>query len=93
MNNKFPVYTNCNHCYNVVYNYLPTAIMDNVWMLLEDGIRSFRLSFTDEDSQDVEVVIQTFEQALTSNKQSNYKAGRNNLPFKVTAGHMKRGVL
>jgi len=66
MGNKFPVYTNCAHCYNIIYNYLPASCHENLWMLLQDGIRAFRIEFTTEDRAVTEEVTQTFHGLLAS---------------------------
>lgn len=66
MGNRFPVYTNCAHCYNIIYNYLPTSCYEDLWMLLADGIRSFRMEFTTESGIEAAEVTQTFYQLLAS---------------------------
>lgn len=66
MGHIFPVYTNCSHCYNVIYNDLPTSYHENLWMLLEDGIRAFRIEFTTENGQAAAEVLQTFRQLFAS---------------------------
>lgn len=66
MKHTFPVYTNCNHCYNVIYNELPTSYHENLWMLLEDGIRAFRIALTTESGQEAKEVLQTFRRLLAS---------------------------
>lgn len=66
MGNRFPVYTNCAHCYNIIYNYLPTSCYEDLWMLLADGIRSFRMEFTTESGIEAGEVTQTFYQLLAS---------------------------
>ncbi len=69
MGNIFPVYTNCSHCYNIIYNCLPTSCHESLWMLQEDGIRSFRIEFTVEDGQTAGDVRQTFRDFLASELQ------------------------
>lgn len=64
--NVFPVYTNCAHCYNMIYNCLPTSCLEDLWMLMEDGIRAFRIDFTTESGEEVRKVIQTFRRVLAS---------------------------
>ncbi len=66
MGNKFPVYTNCGHCYNIIYNHLPTSYHENLWMLRQDGIRAFRIEFTTENKGAAEAVLQTFHMLLAS---------------------------
>ena len=69
MGNIFPVYTNCAHCYNIIYNCLPTSYHENLWMLLQDGIRAFRIEFTTEDEDSVREVVKTFHDILASELQ------------------------
>lgn len=66
LGNTFPVYTNCAHCYNILYNCLPTSCHEDLWMLREDGIRAFRLEFTTEKGREAGQVLQTFQALLAS---------------------------
>ena len=66
MGNRFPVYTNCAHCYNIIYNYLPTSCYEDLWMLLADGIRNFRMEFTTESGAEAVHIMQTFDKLLAS---------------------------
>ncbi|MBE5853440.1 MAG: U32 family peptidase [Lachnospiraceae bacterium] len=88
MGNVFPVYTNCNHCYNKIYNYLPTSLYDSMWMLREDGIKRYRVDFTIEDEEETVNVLKTYAGLLSSEnwKQKSPKQGN------FTRGHIKRGV-
>ena len=45
---KFPVFVNCEHCYNVIYNTIPLSLHQNLEKLRNIGIRNFRLDFTTE---------------------------------------------
>ena len=69
MGNTFPVYTNCSHCYNIIYNCLPTSCHENLWMLLQDGIRAFQIEFTTEDGVSAGEVLKTFCGILASELQ------------------------
>lgn len=64
--NTFPVYTNCAHCYNIIYNCLPTSYEEGLWMLAEDQIRAFRVEFTTESGREAVQVMQTFRRLLAS---------------------------
>lgn len=94
LGNVFPVYTNCRHCYNIIYNYLPTSHYENLWMLLEDGIRAFCLEFTTESGREAEEVTQTFRAYFASdltgrdNGPSAEKPDRKN-PGRAAAGQKK----
>ena len=66
LGNTFPVYTNCAHCYNIIYNCLPTSYLEDLWMLWEDGIRAFRIEFTTESGREAAQVLQTFQGVVAS---------------------------
>lgn len=66
LGNTFPVYTNCRHCYNIIYNCMPTSYYDGLWMLLQDGIRAFRVEFTTESGRSAAQIMQTFRTFFAS---------------------------
>lgn len=81
----FPVYANCNHCYNVIYNSLPLSLHQNLEHLKAAGIHTFRLDFTTENGNDVSRVVHFFEERMSgSDDMPPYK--------EYTKGHIKRGV-
>ncbi len=82
----FPVYTDCRHCYNRIYNSLPLSLHQEMDKAGEMGIHTFRLDFTDEIGNDVDRVISYFK-GLADGQQ------RTEPPYKeYTKGHWKRGV-
>ncbi|MCR5716489.1 MAG: U32 family peptidase [Lachnospiraceae bacterium] len=72
---SFPVYTNCRQCFNILYNSLPTAIYEDLNLLVDDGIRHFRMDFTLENAEEVKCLTITYIQALR-NLQLAVNAGR-----------------
>lgn len=88
MGNIFPVYTNCDHCYNIIYNCLPTSYHENLWMLLQDGIRAFRIEFTTEDGDTAGEVLKTFHDILASELQG--KNGKGKQPGKDKRNDVRR---
>lgn len=66
LGNTFPVYTNCAHCYNIIYNHLPTSYHENLWKLSEDGLRAFRIEFTLEHGKEAVEILQTFRRMIAS---------------------------
>lgn len=81
----FPVYANCNHCYNIIYNSLPLSLHQNLDSLKAAGIHTFRLDFTTENGNDVNRIICFFnETAAGSSARPPYQ--------EYTKGHIKRGV-
>lgn len=92
MGNIFPVYTNCAHCYNIIYNYLPTSYLENLWMLREDGIRAFRLEFTTEKGREAAGVLQTFQLFLASELAENKPKKEKRTGTETTKGRFRLGV-
>ena len=91
MGNIFPVYTNCDHCYNIIYNCLPTSYHENLWMLLQDGIRAFRIEFTTEDGDAAGEVLKTFHDILASELQGKSRRSEKDKRNDVRGSGIKRG--
>lgn len=82
---QLPVYVNCAHCYNVIYNSLPLSLHQNLEKIRNAGIRTFRLDFTTENGNDVDRIIHYYKEKLQENEIP--------LPYEeYTKGHLKRGV-
>lgn len=93
MGNVFPVYTNCSHCYNMIYNCLPTSCAEDLWMLLEDGIGAFRVEFTTESGAETKQVMQTFRQLLASERKREKEQKRGKpAGAETTKGRFRLGV-
>lgn len=80
----FPVYTDCTHCYNVIYNSLPLSLHQKLGEMENMGIRAFRLDFTDETGHDAEKICRFFAECMEGSKGQP--------PCEYTNGHWKRGV-
>lgn len=80
----FPVYRNCQSCYNIIYNSVPLSLHDMVGKE-NRGISSYRLDFTTEQGKETEEICRYFID-LTNKKlrKPDYKD--------YTTGHWKRGV-
>lgn len=78
-NNKFPVFCNCRHCSNVIYNNVPLS-WHNERILFELKPSVHRFIFTTESSDEVERIITSFYN------------GRYDSKGKFTRGHLRRGV-
>ena len=87
MNKSLPVYTNCNHCYNVIYNSVVLSLHDKV----KNGMDStIRLNFTVESYND-SLSVMNYYASLIDNKCSSHDIS---FPFKdYTTGHYKKGAL
>lgn len=79
----FPAYTNCNHCYNVIYNSVPLSLHQQLAGLQKmTGLVTFRLQFTDETPAQTEKVLDFY-----MGKNPVWENGE------YTNGHFKRGVM
>lgn len=80
---KFPVYTNCEHCYNVIYNSVPLSLHAK-WEEKPENICR-RLDFTVETKKETAQVLEYFEK-LDKNPALKPTYGD------YTTGHEKRGA-
>lgn len=90
LGNVFPVYTNCRHCYNILYNCRPTSYAEDMWMLMEDGIKAFRVEFTTERGEEALRVLQTFRR-LPASELKREKRGKS-AGAGTTKGRFRLGV-
>lgn len=80
----FPVYVNCIHCYNVIYNSLPLSLHRQTDELKEMGISVFRLDLTVENREETEKIIRFWTQQKIREDAPPYG--------EYTKGHLKRGA-
>ncbi|WP_394923080.1 DUF3656 domain-containing protein [uncultured Robinsoniella sp.] len=86
MKKDFPVKTNCQFCYNIIYNSAPTVLLENRTEIRRLSPAAIRLSFTLEDKTQVMSVTEKYIDAFCKEKDI-----RLDLP-EFTRGHFKRGV-
>lgn len=79
-NKLFPVKNHCNECYNMIYNTVPTLLLNDINKMQSNYVYNFRLMFTVEDSKQTKEILSYFE---------NPSLKRNG---EYTNGHYKRGV-
>lgn len=79
-NKLFPVKNHCNECYNVIYNTVPTLLLNDINKIQSNDVYNFRLMFTVEDDKQTKEILSYFE---------NPSLKRNG---EYTNGHYKRGV-
>ena len=79
-NKLFPVKNHCNECYNVIYNTVPTLLLNDINKIQSNNVYNFRLMLTVEDSKQTKEILSYFE---------NSSLKRNG---EYTNGHYKRGV-
>lgn len=80
-NKSFPVKNYCNDCYNVIYNCLPTMLLDNIKELNEIGVSYIRLHFSMESKKEMVHIFELLNKKCCVSKKQIY-----------TNGHYKRGV-
>ncbi len=82
---KEPVYTACLHCYNEIYNSVPTSYHKKLERISRMGFAGYRIELTDED----EVLTGKFAEYYLNNE-------KNDELFPVsdyTTGHMDKGAI
>lgn len=83
---KFYVQTNCNGCYNILYNGQPLSLLKQEAELHELAPKSLRLDFTGEDIEFMKEVLQCYINVFVYHKPSSMPKAD------YTNGHFKRGV-
>lgn len=86
MKKDFPVKTNCQFCYNIIYNSAPSVLLENRAEIRKLSPAAIRLCFTLEDKKQVMSVTEKYIDAFCKEKDI-----RLDLP-EFTRGHFKRGV-
>lgn len=77
---EFPVWVNCRHCMNTIYNSVPLSLHQYMDRLRGRGLRAIRLDFTDEGGKRAAYLARFF-------------AGEGgSAPDTYTTGHYKKGV-
>lgn len=77
---QFPIFVNCRHCMNTIYNSVPLSLHQYLPEIRERGIRAIRLDFTDETPVQIRQLIRYFAN------------GEGMPPAAYTTGHYKKGV-
>lgn len=79
---EFPVYTDCNYCYNIIYNSVPVSLHKPYAEGKFAG--ACRLDFTTETKEETKKVIEYFKELEGNVSEPFYQ--------EFTTGHYKRGV-
>ena len=82
---KFVVKSDCNFCYNVIYNSVVLGLLKEHQMVKELGGRSLRLCFTIESESETKVITKAFCDTYLNCKEPT-------LQQTFTKGHFKRGI-
>ena len=83
-----PVYANCVHCYNEIYNAVPMSLHKEVSQLIKYGFSILRLDFTNETSDDIRSILQFYQNRI------QHLDSVEAFPLKeYTQGHYKEGAV
>lgn len=93
---EFPVYTVCEHCYNVIYNSVPLSLHGYGKSILAENPSGVRLSFTTETSEEIGKVFRNFAgffEEIGGGRHLRDQKGADDLAeYAFTKGHYKRGA-
>lgn len=83
----FYVQTNCNYCYNVIYNSVPNSLHQNLDQIMKLKGQGLRLDFTTESAEEMKQVLDAYAEYLD--------IGKAEFTFmkEYTTGHYKKGAL
>lgn len=81
----------CDFCYNVIYNSVPTGLLEEAPQLFGEGFASLRLNFTVETKEEVKNLLDMFLGAYAQENKNVKKKNPKEMP-EFTKGHFKRGV-
>lgn len=87
----FPTKTFCDFCYNVIYNSVPTGILEEASQVLGEKFESLRLNFTNETKEEVKNLLDIFIETYKTESKNIKKKNPKEIP-EFTKGHFKRGV-
>lgn len=85
----FPVKNNCTECYNSIYNTAPLVLFDFHEDLKRMGMAGYRISFTTENTGEVQHVMKLYQDIFLNGKTTVRDQLSNGT---YTNGHYKRGV-
>ncbi len=84
---RHPVYHNCLHCYNEIYNAIPLSLHNEWEQYVKDGYQTMRIDFTIESEKEVKQILSYY---CDKSKQINKKE----FPItEYTTGHSLKGAL
>ena len=78
------VYNNCIHCYNEIYNSVPTSLHKYMLDLLKAGFHDFRLDFSDETRETISKILSYY---ITEQRSGSFPLDE------YTAAHISKGAL
>ncbi|MBQ9391265.1 MAG: U32 family peptidase [Lachnospiraceae bacterium] len=85
---SFPVRNKCKVCYNVIYNDLPTCLLEETELIDKAGFKLYRIDFTFEDKNEtIDILRRFYSNFINNNIDYDLRS-----ESKYTKGHFKRGV-
>lgn len=85
---ELPVYVNCVHCYNEIFNAVVMSLHKELEVLQKNGFNTFRMDFSNEEGEEAEMLLSWFLNALRHlKKQEEFPLSE------YTLGHFKEGAL
>ncbi len=85
---QLPVYTNCIHCYNEIFNAVPMSVHKEIPQLIRYGFNRFRLDFTNENAKETKKLLNYFRNKILCPQYTE------SFPLEeYTQGHMKEGAV
>lgn len=88
---RFLTKSYCDFCYNVIYNSVPTGLLEEALEILKTGVRAVRLNFTQEGYRETGKLLELFGQAYRQKTLNKKKITCQEIPA-FTRGHFRRGV-
>lgn len=85
----FPVKNMCSECYNIIYNSKPLVLFGQAKEIKKMQFKSYRLSFTTEDSQEIKQILDLCKKSFIGEEKTDIKKF---FKEEFTYGHYKRGV-
>ena len=89
---NLPVYCNCIHCYNEIYNAVPTSLHKEIPQLLKKGFCKFRLDFSDEKAEEVQRICEYYFSIFKPKEMQSWNKTQNFPISETTTGHLKEGA-
>ena len=84
--NKNLIKNECVFCYNVIYNSMPLILFDQMEDLKKLNLRSMRLQFSFENSNETKKIMDLFDQTVMKKSYPDLSE------LQFTRGHFRRGV-
>ena len=89
---NFRVQSFCDFCYNVIYNSVPTGLLQEADGVSALGVKAFRMNFTFESGSRTREVLEAFTSVYGTTGDKNEKKKPVHHDYNFTKGHWKRGV-